>query len=55
MNEITRNQILEALLGGDQKERITAEQIARIAADVAIRMYREEQKKINEKLIEAGA
>ena len=51
MNEITRNQILEALLGGDQKERITAEQIARIAADVAIRMYREEQKKINEKCV----
>ena len=41
MSEITRNQILEALLGGDQRERITTEQIARIAADVAIRMYRE--------------
>ena len=51
MNEITRNQILEALLGGDQRERITTEQIARIAADVAIRMYREERKKINEKCV----
>ena len=51
MNDITRSQILEVLFGGDQKERISAEQIARIAADVAIRTYREEQKRINERCV----
>ena len=51
MNDITRSQILEGLFGGDQKERISAEQIARIAADVAIRTYREEQKRINERCV----
>ena len=51
MNEITRNQILEALLGGEPRDRITPEQIARIAAEVAIKAYKEERKKINEKCV----
>lgn len=51
MNETTRSQLIEALLGGDTKDRITPEQIARIAAEVAIKAYKEERKKINEKCV----
>ena len=50
-DELTKIKVLQELFGSGQTRQITPEQIARIAAEVAIKAYKEERKKINEKCV----